>query len=120
MHWKWNTSEKGRRNKFMMDCAESEGASSVYSSPLHTDHIEQSRESGWTCKEEAVAGPSQAPLPYSPASNADSLHCMALDSDFSDVEEDFHADVKSDHHVDKAESGPLLRANKVSTQSFLV
>ena len=106
----------------MMDSAESEGASSVYSSPLHTltDHIEQSPEAGWTCKEEAVAGPSRAPLSYSPASNADSLQCMALDSDFSDVEEDFHVDVKSDHHVDKAESGPLLRANKVSTQRFLV
>ena len=94
---------------------ELEGSSSVYSSPLHTDHV-QSSEAGWTVKEEAVAGTSQAQTPDSPVSNADSLQCMALDSDFSDVDEDFSVDLKSEEHVHKTESGPLLRANKVSIQ----
>lgn len=109
----WNAEEE-RRNRLAMEYSQSQGASSVYSSPLHTDCV-KSPDGGLTCSEEPVPGTSQAQLAHSPASNADSLHCMALDSDFSDVDEDFGVDLKSGHQVSKTESGPLLRANKVST-----
>ena len=90
-----------------MDRTESESAPSVYSSLVDKDRMEPAE------TEEPVAGPSGVHLAQSPASHSDSLQCMALDSDFSDVDEDFSVSLKSGHHVRKTEVGPLLRAGKV-------
>lgn len=77
---------------------------------------EDSAEEENACSYTAVAGPSKprVRLSHSPVSEPDSLQCMALDSDFSDEDEDF-VGLKPGHQATQKEVGPLLRSSKVST-----
>ncbi|XP_070192106.1 adiponectin receptor protein-like [Littorina saxatilis] len=74
---------------------------------------EDSAEEENACSYTAVAGPSKprVRLSHSPVSEPDSLQCMALDSDFSDEDEDF-VGLKPGHQATQKEVGPLLRSSK--------
>lgn len=94
-----------------METSPSQDSSLEYRSAASTS---DAAESWLRDNEEGVAGPSRVHLAPSPASNSDSFQCMALDSDFSDVDDDLGIGLKSRHPGNKRETGPLLGTNEPS------
>ncbi|XP_076448113.1 adiponectin receptor protein-like [Babylonia areolata] len=96
-----------------MNTSPSQDSSLEYRSAAGMSDV-QSTESWQAGSEEGVAGPSHRCLASSPLSTSDSLQCMALDSDFSDVDDEFGVNLKSGHKGSTREAGPLLGANEPS------
>ncbi|KAL8575461.1 hypothetical protein ACOMHN_013012 [Nucella lapillus] len=96
-----------------METSTSQDSSLTYKSASSGSYVPSS-ESWMPDGEEAVAGPSRVRLaPRSPTSNSDSLDCMALDSDFSDVDDELTVNLKSSHLGSTREAGPLLRVRGI-------